>query len=71
MCVKVNKDFENIEVRNLSWFGVDIRYPDDFYIPEIEEVKFYYDLTKKIKDLVLTKLGIKEGYQGQMTLIFP
>jgi hypothetical protein len=43
-------------VKELSDFGVDIRYPDDYYIPEIEEVKFYYDLAKRIKDLVLKKI---------------
>lgn len=44
----------------LSSFGVDVRYPDDFYIPDIKEVKFYYDLAKQVKDLVLAKLGTKE-----------
>lgn len=59
LCVSIDKNFANIEVKNLSYFGVDIRYPDDFYVPDMEEVKFYYDLTKRIKSLVLTKLGIK------------
>lgn len=59
-CAKIDKNFQNIEVRNISHFGVKIRYPDDFYMPTIEEIKFYYDLTKKIKDLVFVKLGIKE-----------
>ena len=55
-CALIDKDFVNIEVRELSSFGVDIRYPDDFYVPDMEEVKFYYDLTKRVKGLVLTKL---------------
>jgi hypothetical protein len=60
-CANIEQDFENIEIRELSNFAVDIRYPGEFYKPSIEEVKFYYDLTKRIKNLVLTKLGIKEG----------
>jgi HEPN domain-containing protein len=60
-CANIDQDFENIEIRELSSFAVDIRYPGEFYEPSIEEVKFYYDLTKRIKNLVLTKLGIKEG----------
>lgn len=59
-CALIDKDFVNIEVRELSSFGVDIRYPDDFYVPNMEEVKFYYDLTKRVKGLVLTKLEIRE-----------
>ena len=59
-CVAIDKDFANMEVKELSSFGVDIRYPDDFYIPDMEEVNFYYSLTKRVKDLVLAKLGIKE-----------
>ncbi|MDD2891288.1 MAG: HEPN domain-containing protein [bacterium] len=57
-CEKIDKDFAGIEVKELSTFGVDIRYPEDFYIPDMEEVKFYYTLTKRIKKLVFTKLGI-------------
>lgn len=60
LCAMIDEDFANIEVRELSRFGVDVRYPDDFYIPDMEEVKFYYELTKQIKNLVLAKLGIKE-----------
>jgi HEPN domain-containing protein len=59
-CAKIDKDFENIEVVELSRFAVDIRYPDDFYEPSIEEAKFYYNLAKQIRDSVITKLGIKE-----------
>ncbi len=40
-CALIDKDFVNIEVRELSSFGVDIRYPDDFYVPNI------LDLSKK------------------------
>ena len=59
LCTKVDKDFENIEVKNLSWFGVAARYPDELYIPDMKEVRFYYKLTKQIKELVTVKLGIK------------
>lgn len=58
-CVEIDKDFSDIDVKELSSFGVDIRYPDDFYMPNMGEVRFYYDLTKRIRSLVLTKLGIK------------
>ncbi|MEK7449773.1 MAG: HEPN domain-containing protein [Planctomycetota bacterium] len=56
-CALMDKDFAGIEVKELSTFGVDIRYPEDFYIPDIEEAKFYYDLAKRIKELVLKKIS--------------
>ena len=59
-CSFIDKGFASIEIKKLSTFGVDIRYPDDFYVPDMEEVKFYYDLTKRVKGLVLAKLGVKD-----------
>lgn len=58
-CTKIDKEFNNIEVMKLSTFGVDVRYPYDLYIPDMEEVNFYYDLTKRIRALVYTKLGME------------
>jgi len=59
-CANIDKDFASFEIKELSIFGVDIRYPDDFYIPTIEEVKFYYNLAKQIKISVNSKLKTKE-----------
>ena len=53
---KIDRDFSGIDIDELSDFGVNIRYPDDYYIPEINEVRFYYDLAKRIKSLVLEKI---------------
>lgn len=58
-CSSIDKDFSNIEIKEISTFGVDIRYPADLYMPSIEEVKFYYALAKQIKDLIFKKLRIK------------
>lgn len=57
-CNKLDKDFEKIEAKNISQFGVKIRYPDDLYSPSIEEMKYYCNLTKQIRKLILVKLGI-------------
>lgn len=54
---KIDVDFDDIDVDELSDFGVDIRYPDSFYVPQMDEVNFYYELALKIKDLVLKKIG--------------
>lgn len=60
-CEKLDNDFSGIEIKNISRFGVRIRYPDDFYEPDMEEVKFYSELAKRIRNKVYTKLGIKES----------
>ena len=60
-CGKIDNDFSNIEIRNISFFAVEIRYPDVSYEPSIEEVKFYHELVKQIEKLVLTKLDIEEN----------
>jgi hypothetical protein len=59
---KIDTDFSGIDIDELSDFGVNIRYPDDFYVPEIDEVRFYYDLANRIKSLVLEK--IKPGKEA-------
>ncbi|HOP31418.1 MAG TPA: hypothetical protein PK293_17995 [Spirochaetota bacterium] len=37
-------------------FGVDVRYPDNFYQPTIDEVKYYTSLVFRIKELVLKRI---------------
>jgi len=60
-CAKIDKDFENIDVKELSEFAVDIRYAELSYIPDMNEVRFYYNLAKRIRNMVFKKLGIKEN----------
>jgi hypothetical protein len=55
-CSKIDSDFEEIDPKNLSDFGVSMRYPDDFYIPTIEETLEYKDLAFHIKDIVSGKI---------------
>jgi len=42
----------------LTDYAVEIRYPDDWYEPTIEETRKAYELTKKVKEFVLEKLDI-------------
>ena len=46
-----NVNFENIDIKDLSDFGVDIRYPDYFYIPEVSETEEYIEIALKIKSI--------------------
>ncbi len=60
LCSDKDPDFKNLEVGNLTAYAVDIRYPDEFHIPSIQEVRTCFRIAQKIKDFVIKKLGIKE-----------
>ncbi len=48
-CQKIDKDTFDIDLKNLTEFGVSLRYPDDFYIPDIEESIVYQKIAVKNK----------------------
>ena len=49
-------DLSALDVKDISLFGVDVRYPDNFYQPTIDEVKYYTSLVFRIKELVLKRI---------------
>lgn len=51
-CQKINKNAFNIDLKSLTDFGVSVRYPDDFYIPDVKEALEYKDIALKIKKTV-------------------
>ena len=52
-CQKINKEaFQGINLKNLTEFGVSVRYPDDFYIPSVGEAVEYHQIAKEIKGIV-------------------
>lgn len=55
-CIEISKDFNNVDLKNLNFFGVTERYPDDFYIPEVEEAKEYIIIAEQVKNLVESML---------------
>lgn len=55
-CGKIDAAFKGVDVKNLTYFGVMIRYPEETYIPDMSEVQFYFELAQKIKQLVLLKI---------------
>ena len=46
--------------RKLSDYAVEIRYPDEFYIPTVDEARECFDIVRKVKDFIFKKFGIKE-----------
>ncbi|MCB1193076.1 MAG: HEPN domain-containing protein [Leptospiraceae bacterium] len=59
-CSNIDSDFDNFEFEDFNYYSVDIRYPDEFYIPEPEEAKKSFYLADHFKNFVLAKLGILE-----------
>ncbi len=55
-CSDIDKDFDKIDPKELSDFGVDARYPGDMYIPDESETLEYKKLAFQIKEFVEYKI---------------
>lgn len=65
LCAELDPEFENlnrVEVVALTDYVVEVRYPEDFYFPDIEEAMKTVKIAEEVKSFVLRKL--KElGYE--------
>jgi HEPN domain-containing protein len=59
-CQKIDSNEFNVELESLSDFGVTIRYPDDFYIPDKEETIQYRDVAYAIQEIVEKKIKLSK-----------
>ena len=57
-CSKVDKDFKDIDPKNLTDFSVEIRYPGDFYEPNEKETIEYSGIAAQIKKIVESKIKL-------------
>jgi HEPN domain-containing protein len=60
LCASIDQSFkkELSEADVLTDYAVEIRYPDDWYEPSIEETKEAYAIAVRVKEFALRKLGI-------------
>ncbi|PKP60683.1 MAG: DNA-binding protein [Candidatus Altiarchaeales archaeon HGW-Altiarchaeales-1] len=58
LCSDYDKDFKKFDLEELTYYAVEIRYPDEFYIPSIEETRECFEIASKVKDFVFHKMGI-------------
>jgi len=58
LCSKQDKDFGKIDVGNLSFYSVEVRYPNEFHIPSGDEAKSCIGIARRVKEVVLKKLEI-------------
>ena len=51
-CKIINDKIFDIDLGSLTDFGVSLRYPDDFYLPDKDETFIYRDISLKVKGIV-------------------
>ena len=59
ICAKEDKDFEKLDMEKLeqlTFYAVEIRYPDTSYIPTLEEAQNAVSVVEKLKAFILKKL---------------
>jgi len=61
LCAKIDKDFDKLEIDKLNIYAVEVRYPEDFFMPSVEESKECYQLAIEVKRFIFDKLGVEEG----------
>ncbi|HHW59088.1 MAG: HEPN domain-containing protein [Bacteroidales bacterium] len=62
LCIEIDTEFEElakIDVHELTVYATELRYPEFFYIPSIDEAKKCLELALKVQEFVVKKLNIK------------
>ena len=53
-CGKVTSgELDHIDLKSLADFGVSVRYPDDFYVPDLAETTYYAEVARQIQGIVV------------------
>lgn len=60
LCSEQDLEFKDLDTGNLTFYGVEVRYPDEFYIPSVREAKECLEIALKVRDFVFKKLEIKD-----------
>jgi HEPN domain-containing protein len=58
ICAQHDQDFLNHDIKDLNDFAVEIRYPDTFLSPSLEETKEYLQIALNIKELISKKIKL-------------
>ncbi len=62
LCSNADKEFKKLDQENLerlTFYAVKIRYPDDFYLPSIDEAQEVLKQAINLKEFILKKLERK------------
>jgi HEPN domain-containing protein len=55
-CSAIDKDFSNVNLMNLTDYGVEARYPGDFLEPSVSEIEALIQIVDSIREKVLQKI---------------
>lgn len=64
LCKRYDAEFEHLYELNahrLTRYAVEVRYPDEFYIPSITEAENALEIAKNAKEFILEKIK-KQGF---------
>ncbi len=66
MCEKKDKDISALkeESDKLTDYAVDIRYPDEFAVPTLDEAEEALEIAKNVKGFVLERIGEQNSQQS-------
>ena len=62
VCKKIDKNFEQLyqlKTHKLTRYAIDVRYPDDFYMPTLKEAEQCMKIVMKAKNFIEKKLKEK------------
>jgi len=66
LCKEIDADFEKlyeIKAESLTLYATEVRYPEEFYFPSLEEAKEAINIAEKVKTFVIDKLRMKGFYK--------
>jgi HEPN domain-containing protein len=59
LCKKEDKEFERLDLGNLTFYAVEVRYPDEFYVPSIEETREAVKIVNETRQFIEHKLNLR------------
>ena len=60
-CRNVDPDFGSLDIGDLTFYAVELRYPDEFYAPADEEAEESLIIARRVKQFTMTKLGLSDS----------
>ena len=60
-CSHIDMEFLKIDPGKLTFYAVEVRYPDDFIFPTDEDTRKAFDNTSLIRKIVLQKLNVDKS----------
>lgn len=63
LCIQIDKDFQKfieMNIQEMTIYATELRYPDYFYMPTLEEAKDAVEKAKFVKEFINKKIGLNQ-----------